>query len=401
MFNLMLLRLLVPFGLVLVLRSVVVMLLVHFVTPFENPDLKEIMSNGSIVSLLTLFCLSGSFTTLTHAVVTNDCITKNFFAARVLLHGVMGSSVQSPPDHALAIAFSRACAILRPKDKAAVKDTKSKADTGAGDDDAPPGVDVVLSWDKFRDKESKSGHYSPVSPAGPGLGSRRRCGCLHWCLSALGGLVLFPFKLVWLLIKVAFFVDTGPSVTSPTAVGLGLPLDTFSAHVTLICASTAHIGVIAHALHTYFEGVMEAAAPTADATCVRDFRVATRNIHCAMFSTGGFMQDALLAGFLSVLYLVLPTYLFAEYGAWGVVPLSLSTIISLSPLVISRALRNPFRHFTRCHINTVKEHLGEILEVVHTVSVELRLAAVCLNFVTCGLLGRVIPIGGQEGESFV
>ena len=113
------------------------------------------------------------------------------------------------------------------------------------------------------------------------------------------------------------------------------------------------------------------------------------------------MQDSLLTGFLSVLYLVLPTYLFSEYGAWGVAPLAMSTIISLSPLVISRALRNPFRHYTRCHMQGVKVHLGDTLDVIQTVSVEFRALFVFANGTTWGLSKRCITIGGQEGEGFV
>ena len=431
----MLLRLLTPFVFVLVVRSVLLMVLVNYVQELDLPALKEIMLNGTLVSTLSLYCLSVSAWSLNHALIINDALTKALFLARAQLTLVLGSEPGGRYTTSLSAARHAAnesmeqdlqaqfgekvswALVLQPgtwvasgkgkrRRDGVVNTTQVQAKTKAGDGDgAGAGARVGAGAEEYpKDAEGDSDENSEA-----GLVSRSQrpssVTALRTVLGVGWTLVRAVAEVARLVIvvplKFVLFVDTGPSTTSPRACGLGVRPDEFMVHVSGICAERVDTWIAGQALYAFFTSLWScqgmAAVPAAQAT----FMEAASVIQSSLFNTSSFMVDALLTIHLTALYLVLPTYFAAKYGTWAAVPVVISIVLSIAPLVLTRALRNPFRHYQTRHVDALKEMALEFTPIMGFITTSHRNRIICARASTCGLSECFFTAGGTTSETFV
>lgn len=416
----MLLRLLTPFVVVLVVRSAILMVLVNYVKELDLPYLKEIMLNGTLVSTLSLYCLSVSAWSLNHSLIINDALTKALFLARAQLTLVLGTSTggryratlnaarqaaEESMEQDLRAQFgTKASWVLRLQpgtwvasgrgarlQSGAASTTQVKAEAGVVS--GPDPEDVEEDSDKNSDEGlvSKPQRSSPVRALAAVWG-------LCWTLvravaEVVRLLIVVPLKFV-------LFVDTGPSVTSPRACGLGVRPDDFMVHVSSICAERVDTWIAGQALFAFFTSLWTSQGMT-DAPAVRaTFMEAASVIQSTLFNTSSFMVDALLTIHLTALYLVLPTYFAAKYGVWAVVPVVIAVVLSIAPLVITRALRNPFRHYQTHHVATLQEMALEFMPIMGFITTDHRNRIICARACTCGLSEWLFTAGGNPSETF-
>jgi len=266
MLDLMILKILMPFVVVLVVRSVLVMVFVNYIKEMDIPMLKEIMTNGTLVSTLSLFTLSVAAWTINHALVINDRLTKALFKARNILPVVLGSSGDDEYKRALVIARNQANESIT-RDITLAHEHRSsfylcmhpranKKSRGVGAAAEPRSRSTssrgAMGSESDDDKDDETG----ALVSGRARPLRTSLGCLCWPVTWVLGTVwrvvymgvVIGLRVAKLILKATFFVDTSLSVTSPAATGLGMYPDEFISHVTSICAERVDTGVSGRAL---------------------------------------------------------------------------------------------------------------------------------------------------------
>jgi hypothetical protein len=411
MLDFMLLKILMPFVVVLVVRSVLVMVLVNYIKELDIPVLKEIMTNGALVSTLSLFTLSVSAWTINHTLGINDRLCRALFRARHLLQIVLGSTSEAQYTVALRTAMNCATMSIRADVKAQRKNKPRffmffhpytdvvENTVGAHAQSQPP--DKSGAVEPYIDEELENFVPASLHPAK----RRRKCFvlplgwvvCVGWNLVTVA--VTFCVRVVFFVLKAALFVDTSLSVTSPMATGLGMHPDVFIGHVSSICAERVDTGVAGRALSAFFGSLLVNEHMATHPPQRDQFLELAADIQSSVFNPANFMVDSLLAVHLTLLYLVLPTYFVSKYQVWALVPVIGSVVLSIAPLVITRALRNPFRYYESQHVNRFAEILPDYKPVMGLITTSNRAMIVFARAATCGMSEVVWTSGGLSTET--